>query len=201
MGEHGPHRLPAESAYSRVLPAVAEANVNKTLEIWWAACTEAACDFQRNDFWRMQAFAIGLTEATQELRVRCCSTILHLHGKAAGEVGLVQCTIDALSDARRFHASLALCKELLCVHHMKTERPSLKSFSGQAAAVIWYCAGYMHYEREAYSLQVEPADTLVPRVWHYGPDAMWQDDEEWHQYSDRWATQMQTAQAWAGKRG
>jgi len=187
--------------YRRALPAMAEANVNRALEQWWQACTQAACDFKLNDFWREQAFAIGLTEATAELRTRCCSTLLHLHGVAAGEVGIVQCTIDALADARRFAILDGLRTDVLIHKGVSCTPPSLMSFEGQAAAVCWYCAGYMHYGAERYAAQTEPAETLVPRIWHYGPDAMWQDDDEWHQYHGRWATQIKTAQSWAGKRG
>lgn len=178
----------------RATPAYAEANVNRTLERWWLACTQAACDFKRNNFWRIQAFTIGLTECTAQLKARCCDSLLHIHGQAAGEVGIVQCTIDALADARRFMVSDDLRKGLLFDSKVPTVMPNLLTFEGQAAAVIWYCAGWMYQKPEESIYQ-------VPLTWHYGPAATTKDDAEWEKYRNRWDEQLKTARAWAGKKG
>lgn len=189
------------SAHELAMPAVADMNVNTTLETWWQACTQVAADFLACNFWQVQAFAIGLTEATLELRTRCCSRLLSLHG-SVGEVGIIQCQVGALSDARRFSQSETL-QDVVLVNRGNVPEPRLDTWQGQAASVVWYCSGYMHHKADIYSRlhsTEHSADTIVPRLWHYGPLAKPGSNIEWQQYKERWQQQMKVALAWAGRK-
>jgi len=177
----------------------AHLSTNDTLEQMWAAATQAAADFpQRPVRLRRSIFALALTEATQEIRVRCCSRLIHLHG-GCGEVGVLQQMLLNLVDARRFwnrarRGDLELVN--ICIDPRYAE-PTLETMVGQFRGACWYLEGYRNVKRIPETLEMWPqvSDALL---WHYGPGMAPGDEAEWKKYEARWEAGLKTTRAWEG---